>query len=295
MEHSFAAAAARFQEHYGWSLSPSLLRERTLHHAKQSQELPKAPAPMAAAQLISGLDGSMIPIMLPAQEGDRRKNKTLLWREVRVSFARRQGEVTAHYGATLDEALGAGLMWRETAELAGLNDKTKVHALGDGAPWILDQCDRQFGRNATFLIDLHHVSDYLAEAAPSCAAGSSEKWFEEQKSRLRESRVKEVLAELQAYQEPQAKDPKGATPPVRKAFGYIDERQEHMDYRAALQAGLPIGSGEVESAHRHIVQARLKKAGAWWRESNAQVLLQMRTLRANGRWQAYWKHVASLN
>lgn len=295
MENSFASAAARFEEHYGWSISPSVLRERTLHHAKQCQDLPKAEAPRPAAQLITGLDGSMIPIMSPAAEGDLRKNKALHWREVRVAFARREGEVTSRYGATLDEALGAGLMWRETAALAGLGAETKVHALGDGACWIVEQCDRQFGSHGTFLVDFQHVSAYLAAAGPTCAGAASEKWFEEKKTQLRENRVHEVLAELKVHQEPEAKDAKGETPPARKAIGYINERKDHMDYLAALLAGLPIGSGEVESAHRHIVQARLKIAGAWWREPNAQNLLQMRTLRANGRWPDYWKYMASLN
>jgi hypothetical protein len=28
---------------------------------------------------------------------------------------------------------------------------------------------------------------------------------------------------------------------------------------------LPIGSGEIESAHRYVAQQRLKRPGAWWR------------------------------
>ena len=38
----------------------------------------------------------------------------------------------------------------------------------------------------------------------------------------------------------------------------------------ARERKLPIGSGEIESAHRHLVQKRLKLAGAWWKETNAQ-------------------------
>jgi len=295
IEHSFMAAAARFQEHYGWSISATIIRRWTLRHAQATQNMAKPVAPSPAATLITELDGSMIPIVRPPTQGDRRKNKELLWREVRVAVARRDGEITARYGATLDDAFGAGLMWHETASLAGLDEVTNVHALGDGAPWILEQCDRQFGRRATFLIDFHHVSDYLAAAGPKCAPGRADAWFKEQKERLRENRVEEVLNELKAHSEAEPKDAAGQVPPVRKAFAYIKERKGHLDYRGALQAGLPIGSGEVESAHRHIVQARFKKAGAWWRESNAQTMLQLRTLRSNGYWQTYWKQFPSLN
>jgi hypothetical protein len=35
-----------------------------------------------------------------------------------------------------------------------------------------------------------------------------------------------------------------------------------------LAAGLPIGSGEIESAHRYVIQNRLKIAGAWWKMEN---------------------------
>ncbi|MSO23222.1 MAG: ISKra4 family transposase, partial [Acidobacteria bacterium] len=47
-------------------------------------------------------------------------------------------------------------------------------------------------------------------------------------------------------------------------------------YQSALVAGLPIGSGEVESAHRYVIQARLKRAGAWWKEDNAAKMLALR-------------------
>jgi hypothetical protein len=65
-----------------------------------------------------------------------------------------------------------------------------------------------------------------------------------------------------------------------------------MDYAGARAAELPIGSGEVESGHKHVLQKRLKIAGAWWREPNAEIMLQLRTVRANGDWEKYWKEVA---
>jgi hypothetical protein len=51
---------------------------------------------------------------------------------------------------------------------------------------------------------------------------------------------------------------------------------------------LPIGSGEIESAHRYLVQQRLKRPGAWWTPNNAEAMLALRIARANGHWSAYW-------
>jgi len=50
--------------------------------------------------------------------------------------------------------------------------------------------------------------------------------------------------------------------PVRSCYRYLNNRLEHLDYKRAVEQGLPIGSGEIESAHRHVVQKRLKIAGA---------------------------------
>jgi hypothetical protein len=297
VEHAFASAAARFREHYGWEVAPSVVRQWTLHHAGQCHTTPRTPlpSPHPGQKMVTGLDGSMAPVVKPAAEGDRRKKKTLLYREVRVAFARPEQSATARYGTSLDEAFGAGLMWRETAEWAGLTDRTDVHALGDGATWIIHQSDRQFGTHATYLVDLQHVTSYLAGASPRCAPDEPAAWVHRQKQRLCENRAEELLAELKAREESEPKDAEGKTPPVRQAWQYIEDRKNHLDYRGALAAGLPIGSGEVESAHRHIVQARIKKAGAWWRENNLAAVLQLRTLRANDHWIAYWNNVANKN
>ena len=65
--------------------------------------------------------------------------------------------------------------------------------------------------------------------------------------------------------------------------------REQMNYRQALEAGLPIGSGEIEGGHRWVVQERLKKTGAWWKRENAKKMLALRVNRANGEWRSYWK------
>ena len=36
-----------------------------------------------------------------------------------------------------------------------------------------------------------------------------------------------------------------------------------------LKKELPIGLGEIESAHRYVIQRCLKIAGAWWKEEKA--------------------------
>lgn len=82
---------------------------------------------------------------------------------------------------------------------------------------------------------------------------------------------------------------------IRKAVDYPSKREKkgQLDYRKALEEDLPIGSGEVESAHRHLLQKRLKIAGAWWRLDRAEEMAQLRTMRANLRWHEFWEQKAA--
>ena len=72
---------------------------------------------------------------------------------------------------------------------------------------------------------------------------------------------------------------------MRRCERYIAARMDYLD----IKRGLPIGSGEIESGNRSVLQARLKLSGAWWREENAEKMLGLRVNRANGEWQSYWQ------
>jgi hypothetical protein len=61
--------------------------------------------------------------------------------------------------------------------------------------------------------------------------------------------------------------------------------------QGVLAAGLPIGSGEVESGHRYMFQNRLKIAGSWWKMENLKKMIALRVLRANGGWEDYRSNV----
>ena len=75
---------------------------------------------------------------------------------------------------------------------------------------------------------------------------------------------------------------------TRACYRYINNRPHQLEYKAAIEKQLPISSGEVESAHRYVIQKRLKIAGAWWLEENAEVMLAIRVNRANNDWNEYW-------
>ena len=79
--------------------------------------------------------------------------------------------------------------------------------------------------------------------------------------------------------------------PVTACDRYLRNRLDQLDYQGAIQQGLPIGSGEIESAHRYIIQKRLKLPGAWWSPDHIKTMLALRLNRANREWEAYWQGV----
>ena len=126
----------------------------------------------------------------------------------------------------------------------------------------------------------------MAAAAARCAPETPAQWLAQQQTQLKQGDVAWVQAGLVPYLE--AAEVADQAAPVRCCARYLTNRPGQFDYPRALAAELPIGSGEIESAHRYVLQQRLKLAGAWWKEETAADMLALRTLRANGEWNQYW-------
>ena len=80
--------------------------------------------------------------------------------------------------------------------------------------------------------------------------------------------------------------------PVRACHRYLSHRTNQLDYKVAIKEGLPIGSGEIESAHRYVIEQRLKLSGAWWKVEHVDPMLRLRVVRANEEWEDYWGNPA---
>jgi hypothetical protein len=79
--------------------------------------------------------------------------------------------------------------------------------------------------------------------------------------------------------------------PVRACFPLDLQPLEFLGLQRPLAAGLPIGSGEIESGHLYVFQNRLKISGAWWKMENLRKMIALRVLRANRGWEDYWSNV----
>lgn len=241
----------------------------------------------AKGQLLAGADGTLIPVVTtdPAQGMDLRKTREIAWKEARLVHVQEVGTAQPIFGATTGSVEQAGEQMAHCAARVGWGPHTRVHAVGDGAPWIANQIECVFGAQANYLIDFFHLCEYLAAASKSCSADPDE-WYKTQKERVRTGKKEAVLEALAPHLEPSSVKDDNA--PARLCDRYIRNHLDKFDYPAALQAGLPIGSGRTESAHRYVIQQRLKIPGAWWKQENADKMLALRISRVNGNWDTYW-------
>jgi len=296
-EDAFNKVHAKLKEHYGISLPASAPRQTTLKHASEISKLQAAQrgkqSGAARDCVISETDGSRVPIVTPNEtQSDRRKKKTLSYREARLTLAHAKGSKFPIFSATFKDTQVTGEHLAHCVKRIGIDKKTQIHCVGDGAPWIAHQVEEQFGKQATYLIDFYHVCEYLAEAATAlCCEEKQKSWLEEQKHFLKNSQTAKVLNNLLTHIEPLSIPEEKA--PVRACHRYLTNRLHQLNYKAAIDAELPIGSGEIESAHRYIIQKRLKIQGAWWLEDTAENMLALRTYRANDDWEDYWTKLAA--
>lgn len=290
-EHSFLHAAARVKEHYGFEINASAVREATLAHAQRAEQLLEKEyeqpfrmlPPVGARHVIGETDGSMVCTVAP---GPRKSKKPRAWKEIRLTAAQGLGQTETFYGATFGEVDAVGRRWGHCTRRAGWGLNSQIHALGDGSEWIRLQAREVFGEQGTFLCDFFHVSEYLAEAAHTCRAAKPDQWRRTQQERLKRGALAKVIAALAEHLEPDTTVEEEA--PVRTAHRYLTNRTDCLDYPRALELGLPIGSGLIESGHKHVLQARLKKSGSAWLIENAESIANLRVLRANRQWLSLW-------
>lgn len=286
---AFAPAASLLHHFTGVTMSPSTLRRLT-HDAgatMRQMELAvadashldapdTASAPEVPLQI--SVDGSMVALV---DEG---------WREVKLMAIgeRAAGDTLSAltYAATLgsaetfgDEALGEVVR-------RGLPQASDVVSVNDGAEWIQGFIDLHCPQ-AQRILDFAHAAGYLGMAANDAyGEGSAEAqdWFATQRHTLRTGDPEVVLIALGALPGSAARD---------CAWQYLTTRRSQIAYRDFVARGWPIGSGCVESAHKGIVQARLKQRGMRWSRAGAEGMLTLRAVQANARWDAQWAQVGA--
>lgn len=144
----------------------------------------------------------------------------------------------------------------------------------------------------TLVLDIMHANEYLWDAVNALLGETHPEriaWIRPKLELLLQGKTMDVIVAL----EQAAAEPK-CTELQRKALlrtsGYYRRNMPYMHYHDYLAKGWPIGTGVVEGACGHLVKDRMEKAGMRWTITGAQVVLDLRAVRLNGDWDAYWEY-----
>jgi hypothetical protein len=164
-----------------------------------------------------------------------------------------------------------------------------VEFIADGAEWMWHRVER-LRRLAEIqasklveVLDFYHASQYLSETIATCRTmpkAQRQALYKRLRHALRHQTdgVAVVQEALRAVATPHR------SKTIPRALGYVETHAHRMRYVTLEMRQLPIGSGQVESAIRRVVNLRFKAPGSFWMETTVSGLMHLRAAFKARRW-----------
>lgn len=149
--------------------------------------------------------------------------------------------------------------------------------INDGAPWIWNWIEDAYPK-AVQILDYFHALEYLAGFADTCFKDKTEKkaWIELMEQLLNKDEVASVIEKLNAISNSDLYKTAECKEKLKAVLSYYNTHQSRMLYGMYRKKGYLVGSGPIESAHRNVIQKRLKLSGQRWTEDGAQNIACLR-------------------
>ena len=303
IEESFASAAARFKEHYHYDIGPSAAARSTKNTALQTMDYienklsnidsDQLQRNISIEKMLAELDGCEIRTarFVPVEDSiektpvynNEKKAKIIKWRDVRLGFVRALDSKSKTFVGKMDSYPDVVSQMHSAAVLTGMTPETKIIGVADGGIGLSEELKRQFP-SMQFILDKSHLKNHLYETAEALGINQKDRpgWVKPRVREISDGNVETVLKELE---EENDKNPNNR---LKRLIGYIKRFYDALDYDNFKSMGYPIGSGEIESAHKSIPQKRLKIPGASWHADSIDPMLALRILRADDWWEDFW-------
>ncbi len=153
--------------------------------------------------------------------------------------------------------------------------------VADGAPWIWNWIEESYPK-ATQVLDFYHGAEHLSKFAKLYFKGKDvqKTWVGKQKNYLLNDRILQVIKEIESLE----KRTKKSEEERLRLLVYLRNNKSRMYYKTFRERGIAIGSGAIESAHRTVIQKRLKQSGQRWTLDGAQKIIDLRLMNMNQQW-----------
>ena len=303
---SFGEAAKEVWYSCGTDVTVSTVRRTSQRHGRAAEAVSReevkrleAEAPLSAerpGQLLVSVDGALIPLV----NGEWREVKSMAvgqfetrWRVKKGKTEVKTKELTyfsRSYRVREFERFALGELHRR-----GVDNARRVVAVNDGAEWIQQFLDYHCPE-AVRIIDFSHAAGYLATAGKAIYGEGTKqfkRWFRRARRRLKRRPPQQTLANLALiYKKAETEEQEAE---VDCAYHYLEKRLLMIDYPHFQRRELPIGSGSVESSHKHVIHSRLKGAGMRWAPDHVDPMLALRNLLSNDRWHEGWQDIVAFH
>jgi hypothetical protein len=164
-------------------------------------------------------------------------------------------------------------------------------ALVDGNKTQIKEINREAERRGvevTLVLDIIHVIEYLWTAAWDVfkeGDAAAEKWVRKYLVQILHGRAPIVAAAIRRLATFRAL---GKRTGIDSCAAYLLKYKSMLRYDEYLAGGLPIATGVIEGACRHLVKDRMDITGARWGLPGAEAILRLRSLKVSGDLPAYW-------
>jgi hypothetical protein len=200
------------------------------------------------------------------------------------------------YDVVLDDADATFSLIVGYLRLLGAAYAQQVEFISDGADWIWERVDRLVSQaeipkeRLVLVLDFYHASEHLCDAVALCTSLSKPErttFYKKLRHILRHEHngAGRVIEELKRV----ASRRQGKK--MKKALAYFENHLDHMTYAVFDAMKLPVGSGQMESAVRRVVNLRFKAPGSFWSANNVEQLMHLRAYFKAGRWDELIKRV----
>ena len=153
--------------------------------------------------------------------------------------------------------------------------------IADGAKWIWEWFDQHYP-TAPQILDYWHGVEHLWKFAKLVFKTGEEqkRWIEQQEKLLWEDNIEQVILEISDL----VVTKKSVIQEKESLLTYLKNNKARMKYGTFKNKGWLVGSGAIESAHRTVIQKRMKLSGQRWTLNGAQQILNLRVAHKNENW-----------
>ena len=148
-------------------------------------------------------------------------------------------------------------------------------------------------KRVTFVLDILHVVGYLWAAANALfgeVSKAGKHWVQQKLTEILRGRVGYVIGGLRQILTKQRLR-KSVQQTLTKVITFFHNHRRWMQYDVYLAAGLPVGTGVVESACGSVVKHRMEGEGKRWSLQGAEAILALRSLKKShdNDLRTYWR------